>query len=92
MKNPKQKAIEEAKKLAEAKRKESMTPDDIMIEEISQMVNDTDTIAKKAEAGLSGRFGKAVYQTLKDKIKEHGHRTEAITPRNTPDSHGKRNR
>ena len=69
-KDRKQKAIEEAKKQAEAKRKESMTPDDIMIEEISQMANDTETIAKKVDAVLTGEFGKDVFQVLKDKLRD----------------------
>lgn len=71
-KDRKQKAIEEAKTQAESKRKETMTTDEIKIEEISTITNDTDTIAKKVDAVLSGEFGKAVYQALKDKLKEYG--------------------
>lgn len=62
---------EEALK-AERERKASMTPDDMMLEEISNLKNNTEDISKIAIVIFKAEYGKTVYQALKSKLEELG--------------------
>lgn len=64
--------LKEAEDKAENERKASMGPDDLMLEEISNLKNDTDDISKIVKNIFEAEYGKSVYQTLKSKLEELG--------------------